>query len=72
VRLRTLAIDRGSDQINLVIALSPQREQSPKLSLLLRNVTDGTCIERPHTAHLHGHFVDAPQSMLLRANDGFK
>ncbi len=38
-----------------------------ELSLLLRNVTDETCIEGPHSAYPYGHFFGAPRPVLLRA-----
>lgn len=40
-------------------------------SLLVRNVTDETYIERPNSAFLYSHFFGAPRSVLLRADYRF-
>jgi len=37
------------------------------LSLLVRNLTDETYVERPNSAYLYGHFFGAPRSVMLRA-----
>jgi TonB-dependent siderophore receptor len=41
-----------------------------KLSLLVRNVTDETYVERPNSAYLYGHFYGAPRAVMLRADYG--
>jgi outer membrane receptor for ferric coprogen and ferric-rhodotorulic acid len=41
------------------------------LSMLVRNVTDETYIERPNSAFLYSHFYGAPRSVLLRADYSF-
>jgi iron complex outermembrane receptor protein len=41
-----------------------------KLSLLVRNVTDETYVERPNSAYLYGHFFGSPRAVLLRADYG--
>lgn len=60
---------KGYERLDLHISYSALPRWD--LSLLVRNVTDETYIERPNSAFLYGHFFGAPRSVMLRAEYGF-